>query len=291
MPVVENVIITKNSRLAGSARKAAATSRPCPALALARRPRRLRRRLEQRRGLRQRTSAATTSPITDAARNAPCQPSHCCRISMLAGVTAVPRKPAKMCIENAWPRARSRRVATGSRSRPGDRPRCDAEQREHRDHQPERRDRTDDHKARGADQKPGDQHQPRTDAVHQKTRRGLAQRGRDVEHRQREAELRIAHAVEFADERKQRRQHQDVEMADEMRRADERNDASVVVRVAPPDASEICVMPGWLGVSVPTISRFGRSRAPYRGPAGAAHPRSGAATMRKCMRAGACSPG
>ena len=61
------------------------------------------------------------------------------------------------------------------------------------------------------------------DAVDKKARRRLQQRGDHVEGDEGKAELGIADAIIRADEDEQRRQQDDVIMADEMRRADKRD--------------------------------------------------------------------
>ena len=91
---------------------------------------------------------------------------------------------------------------------------------EHRDEHPERVDQPRDRKRAGADQQARHQHVARVPAVDQESDRRLPDRRDDVEYGERKAELGIAHAVVFLDEDEQRREQQDVVVADEMREAD-----------------------------------------------------------------------
>ena len=239
--MVENVIITKNRRLSRIGPDSSSDQPALSSFGAPRRPDRLRRRLEQC-GRLQQNGDRDDRPITEAARNAPCQPSTRCRISMRGrrhrGAEEAREDVQRKCLAGALVRDELREDRVIGRMIDAVR---NAEQREHRDQQPERRDKPDDREAHRAEHEARDQHRARTDPVDQEARRRLAQRGRDVEGGQREAEFGVADAVELADERKQRRQHQNVEMADEMRRADERNDARVVrARCAARGFGDLC---------------------------------------------------
>ena len=71
-----------------------------------------------------------------------------------------------------------------------------------------------------AQDQPGDEHRPRTDAVDEKARRRLRQAGDDVEGGERQPEIEEADVEPLLEQRQQHRQDHDVEMADEVRRRD-----------------------------------------------------------------------
>src|SRR5262249_60177930 len=68
--------------------------------------------------------------------------------------------------------------------------------------------------------------------VDEKSRHGLAHARGRVEQSHEEAQLRVGHAEVLAEERKERRQHELEEVADEVGGADERNDAHVTSQTA-----------------------------------------------------------
>jgi hypothetical protein len=97
---------------------------------------------------------------------------------------------------------------------------ADAREREHRDEHPERVDKCRDRERAGADQQAGAQHVARVPAIDQEAHRRLPDCGDDVERGQRQAEFGIGHAIVFTNEDEQRREQQNVIVADEMREAD-----------------------------------------------------------------------
>jgi hypothetical protein len=68
----------------------------------------------------------------------------------------------------------------------------------------------------------------RADAVDQEAGRRLQHRRQDVEDRERRAQLGEGDVEFVADEQEERRQNENIDVADEMPGADERNDAHVV---------------------------------------------------------------
>ena len=171
-------------------------------------------------------------PSTAAPRKAPRQPKLAARNRSVPGATAEPRIPAEgMDRIGLAACAAPRPGARAAHNRPGGRPYWRGRAARTRDEHPERRGQAGDRERAGAEHETADQHRARADAIHQEPGRSL-HRGRDhVERDQRDAELDVAHAELVAHQRKQRRQHQDVVMADEMRRADQGDDPVSVARV------------------------------------------------------------
>ncbi len=94
---------------------------------------------------------------------------------------------------------------------------------EHGDEDPEGIHRRGDSHRHRAERDAGDEQRLGADAVDQKARGRLQQRRHHIEGDIGEAELSIADAIVGADEDKERRQDDDVIVADEMRRADQRD--------------------------------------------------------------------
>ena len=85
------------------------------------------------------------------------------------------------------------------------------------------------HECRAAEAEAADQDALGAEAVDQETHRRLRQAGDDAENGDREAELDEADAQLFLEDGEQRRQHHDVEMADEMRGRDGQQHAQPAV--------------------------------------------------------------
>ncbi len=98
-------------------------------------------------------------------------------------------------------------------------------QREHGDQEPVGMNEADEREGDRAQHQPGDQHCKRADPVRQQAGRRLKDRRDDSENGEGNCEPGVAEAVFGLHEDEQRRQHQEIEVADEMRRAHARDHA------------------------------------------------------------------